>query len=146
MSESAREKYGYSLRAIDLLARAVFTWVRQEAMDSRFRGVPLSAEEQDRLAAGFMAGLRTRLALLESEAELVAYAYALMIGERSGAAALAALLIDRDSALRFSCAGYLRGSHAARTLFSDLELVDNGRVASSSPDEASGIFPIARLN
>jgi hypothetical protein len=146
MSESAREKYSFSLRSIDLLARAVFTWVRQEAMESRFRGVPLSAEEQDRLAAGFIAGLRARLALRESEAELVAYAYALMIGERSGAAALAALLIDCDSELRFSCAGYLRGSHAARTLLCDLESIDNGRVAGSSPDESAAIVPITRLN
>ena len=146
MSESAPEKCGYSLRAIDLLARTVFTWVRQEAMDSRFRGTPLSAEAQYRLAAGFMAGLRTRLALPESEAELVAYAYVLMVGERSEATGLAAQLIDRDSEFSFSCAAYLRGIHAARTLFCDFELIDSGRVAGSSSDEPASIYPIIRLN
>lgn len=146
MSGLAREKFCYSLHSIDLLARAVFTWVRQDAMDRRFSGVPVPAEEQYKLAAGFLAGLRTRFELLDSDAELVAYAYALMTGERFGAAALAGLLIERDSHVWLSCSEYLRAMRAARTLISDLEWLEKGLVIGSSADESVDFVPATLLN
>jgi hypothetical protein len=49
------------VNAIDLMARAVFTWVRQESMDNRFRGISVSADEQCALAAGFIAACAVEL-------------------------------------------------------------------------------------
>jgi len=112
------------VNAIDLMARAVFTWVRQEAMEHRFRGVSISTDEQCALAAGFIAGLRSRIGLGESEAALLAYVYALMTGERAGAAALVVkLLAQQDGDAKFSCSGYLHGLQAARTLLCEFQRV-----------------------
>jgi len=111
------------VRAIDLLARAVFTWVRQEAMDHRFRGISVSADEQCALAAGFIAGLRSRIGMGDSEAALLAYVYALMTGERIDALTLAGkLLAQQEADGKLSCSGFLHGLQAARTLLSEFQL------------------------
>lgn len=101
------------LRDIDLMARAVFTWVRQEAMDQRFLGAPVSDSEQSELAAGFLAGLQARLGLGDSDSTMVAYIYSIMRGERSGATRAARDLISRSPTMAASCAGYLHGLNAA---------------------------------
>lgn len=101
------------LRDIDLMARAVFTWVRQEAMDQRFQGVPVSDAEQSEMAAGFLAGLQARLGLGDSDSKMVAYIYAIMRGERIGATRAAHDLISRAPTIAASCAGYLHGLNAA---------------------------------
>jgi len=124
--------------AIGLMARAVFTWVRQEAMEHRFRGVSISTDEQCALAAGFIAGLRSRIGLGESEAALLAYVYALMTGERAGAAALVVkLLAQQDGDAKFSCSGYLHGLQAARTLLSEFQ-----RVRLNLPTESLSELPV----
>jgi hypothetical protein len=122
MSDIPQDQPAESLRAIDLLARTVFTWVRQETLGQRFRGNTVCADEQSALAAGFIAGLRTRIALRDSEAEMVAYVYALMSGERNGAAAMSNKLLVQDAGLRFSCSGYLQGLQAARKLLCNFEI------------------------
>jgi hypothetical protein len=122
MSDMPQEQPAASVRAIDLLAHAVFTWVRHETMGQRFRGNPVGADEQSALAAGFIAGLRTRIGLSDSEAALVAYVYALMSGERKDAAGMVDKLLVHDVGLRFSCSGYLQGLQAARTLLCDFEV------------------------
>lgn len=135
------------VRAIDLMARAVFTWVRQEAMDHRFRGVSISADEQCALAAGFIAGLRTRIGLGDSEAALLAYTYVLMTGERTGAAGLAGkLLAQQDGDGEFSCSGYLHGLQAARTLLCEFQTVRINLASESSPDQPVSVFPLGSLN
>jgi hypothetical protein len=101
------------LRDLDLMARAVFTWVRQEAMDQRFLGAPVSDSEQSELAAGFLAGLQARLGLGDSDSTMVAYIYSIMRGERTGATRAARDLIRRSPAMAASCAGYLHGLNAA---------------------------------
>jgi len=97
-----------------MIARAAFTWVRQQAMEQRFLGLPVNAVEESELAAGFLAGLKARLGLCDSESTLVAYVYALMRGERSGATAAARDLLAREPGAAISCAGYLHGLAAAR--------------------------------
>ena len=135
------------VRAIDLLARAVFTWVRQEAMDHRFRGISVSADEQCALAAGFIAGLRSRIGLGDSEAALLAYVYALMAGERAGAVALAAkLLVQQEGDGKFSCSGYLHGLQAARTLLSEFQLPRINLVVESLSEQPKSPFPCSSLN
>jgi hypothetical protein len=126
------------VNAIDLMARAVFTWVRQEAMEHRFRGVSISTDEQCALAAGFIAGLRSRIGLGDSEAALLAYVYALMTGERAGAAALVVkLLAQQDGDAKFSCSGYLNGLQAARTLLCEFQ-----RVRLNLPAESLSELPV----
>jgi len=126
------------VNAIDLMARAVFTWVRQEAMEHRFRGVSISTDEQCALAAGFIAGLRSRIGLGDSEAALLAYVYALMTGERAGAAALVVkLLAQQDGDGKFSCSSYLNGLQAARTLLCEFQ-----RVRLNLPTESLSELPV----
>jgi len=135
------------VRAIDLLARAVFTWVRQEAMDHRFRGISVSADEQCALAAGFIAGLRSRIGLGDPEAALLAYVYALMTGERSGAVALATKLLaqqERDG--KFSCSGYLHGLQTARALLAEFHMFRINLAVESISDQPVSIFPGRSLN
>ena len=107
------------VRDIDSMARAVFTWVRQQSMEQRFLGVPVTEAEQLELAAGFIAGLRARLGLADSESILVAYEYALMRGERSAAANIAKNLLNREPGAAVSCAGYLHGLSAARRILGE---------------------------
>jgi hypothetical protein len=107
------------VRNIDSMARAVFTWVRQQTMEQRFLGVPVSEAEQLELAAGFIAGLRARLGLADSESILVAYVFALMRGERSAAANIAQNLLNREPGAAVSCAGYLHGLSAARRILGE---------------------------
>jgi len=107
------------VRDIDSMARAVFTWVRQQSMEQRFLGVPVSEAEQLELAAGFIAGLRARLGLADSESILVAYVFALMRGERSAAANIAQNLLNREPGAAVSCAGYLHGLSAARRILGE---------------------------
>ena len=135
------------VRAIDLMARAVFTWVRQEAMDHRFRGISVTADEQCALAAGFIAGLRSRIGLGDSEAALLAYVYALMTGERAGAAALVEKLLEqREGDGKFSCSGYLHGLQAARTLLAEFQMVRISLAVESWSEQPVSIFPCNSLN
>jgi hypothetical protein len=105
------------IRDIDLMARAAYTWVRQQTFEQRFIGLPVSAAQELDLAAGFLAGLTARLQLDKSELIQLAYAYALMTGERSGAIRTAKNLIDRETAAFASCSAYLLGLKSARELF-----------------------------
>jgi hypothetical protein len=107
------------IRDIDMMARAAYTWVRQQAMEQRFLGLPVTAAEECELAAGFLAGLKARLGLCDSESSLVAYVYVLMRGERSGAAASARNLLAREPGAAVSCAGYLHGLAAARNVLGE---------------------------
>jgi hypothetical protein len=128
------------VRDIDSMARAVFTWVRQQSMEQRFLGVPVSEAEQSELAAGFIAGLRARLGLADSESILVAYVFALMRGERSAAANIAQNLLNREPGAAVSCAGYLHGLSAARRILGEQhslretsDLTDGLNSATTSP-------------
>ena len=135
------------VNAIDLMARAVFTWVRQEAMDHRFRGISVSADEQYALAAGFIAGLRSRIGLGDSEAALLAYTYALMTGERAGATALVGKLLgQQEGGAQFSCSGYLNGLQAARTLLVEFQRLPFNLPTESLAEPAASITPVSSLN
>lgn len=134
------------VRAIDLMARAVFTWVRQEVMNQRFRGDSVSSDEQCALAAGFIAGLRSRIGLGDPEAALLAYAYALMSGERTGAAALVEKLLVQEADFQFSCSGYLHGLQAARTLLCKFQTFRINPPADSLPEQVAPIFPWSLVN
>ena len=107
------------IRDIDMMARAAFTWVRQQAMEQRFLGLPVTADEECELAAGFLAGLKARLGLCDSESTLVAYVYTLMRGERTNAADSARNLLAREHNATISCAGYLHGLAAARNVLGE---------------------------
>mgnify|MGYP003573372553 CR=1 FL=1 len=107
------------IRDIDSIARAAYIWVRQQSFDQRFIGKPVSSAEETALAAGFLAGLRSRLQLGDSESALVAYVYALMIGQRYGAAQTADDLVRREPGSFASCAGYLEGLKAARKIMDE---------------------------
>jgi len=107
------------IRDIDLMARAAFTWVRQETFEQRFIGLPVGAAQEAELAAGFLAGLTARMNLSEGELIQLAYIYMLMTGYRSGAFQAAQNLIDRKSGAFASCSSYLHGLKAARDLFLD---------------------------
>ena len=97
------------IRDIDSIARAAYLWVRQQTFEQRFIGMPTNLAEETALAAGFLAGLRSRLNLGESESTLVAYVYALMIGQQAEAALAAANLVNHEAGSFTSCAGYLEG-------------------------------------
>lgn len=119
MPDHARNHHHDRIRDIDRMARAAYTWVRQQAMEQRFLGLPVNAAEECELAAGFLAGLKARLGLCDSESTLVAYVYVLMRGERSGAAAAAQDLLARAPGAAISCAGYLHGLAAARRVLGE---------------------------
>jgi len=119
MRDASAEAPDQFIRDIDAMGRAVFTWVRQQVMEQRFLGVRVTDAEQCQLAAGFLAGLRARLSLGDTESTLVAYAYALMRGERHEAARSVRELMARDAAASMSCSGYLQGLQAARRLFAE---------------------------
>jgi hypothetical protein len=104
------------IRDIDSMARAAYVWVRQQTFEQRFIGMPVSPIEESALAAGFLAGLKSRLQLGDSESTLVAYIYVLMSGERGGATQSAAELIQRAPDSFVSCAGYRSGLAAAREI------------------------------
>ena len=146
MSDLPQGQLAESVRAIDLLACTVFTWVRQQSMEQRFRGVPMSADEQSALAAGFIAGLRAHIRLPDSDAALVAYVYALMSGERTGAAALVDRLLSRDEDLLLPCSGYLHGLQAARTLLCDYAVLRSHPAKDSLQDKSGQFFPRTVLN
>ena len=94
--------------------------VRQQAMEQRFLGLPMTAAEESRMAAGFLAGLKAGLGLCDAESSLVAYVYTLMRGERKGAAKSARQLLDAVPGETFSCSGYLDGLEAARNALGDI--------------------------
>jgi len=119
MQDQARDPHQERIRDIDMMARAAFTWVRQQAMEQRFLGLPVNAVEESELAAGFLAGLKAQLGLCDSESTLVAYVYVLMRGERSGATAAARDLLAREPGAAISCAGYLHGLAAARQVLGE---------------------------
>jgi hypothetical protein len=104
---------------IDSMARAAYLWVRQQSFEQRFIGMPTNLAEETALAAGFLAGLRSRLNLGDSESTLVAYVYALMIGQQAGATLTAANLVNREAGSFASCTGYLEGLKAAREILGD---------------------------
>ena len=109
------------IRDIDSMARAAYTWVRQQTFEQRFIGLPVSEAEESDLAAGFLAGLKLRLGLHDADLMLLAYVYALMTGHRSDALDKAEALLDRNSVALASASGYLHGLRAARELL-DKEL------------------------
>lgn len=119
MPEQPRDSRHDSIRDIDMMARAAYTWVRQQAMEQRFLGIPISAAEECELAAGFLAGLRARLGLCDTESILVAYVYALMRGERSAATETARELFAREAGATVPCAAYLHGLAAARQVLGE---------------------------
>jgi hypothetical protein len=119
MPDHAQDTPDEFVRDIDAMARAVFTWVRQHAMERRFLGVPISEAEQSELAAGFLAGLRARFGLGESESTLIAYVYAVMRGERADATNAARELLSMDSTVSVSAAGYIQGLEAARQILGE---------------------------
>jgi hypothetical protein len=127
------------IRNIDMMARAAFTWVRQQAMEQRFLGLPVSAAEECELAAGFLAGLKARLGLCDSESILVAYVYALMRGERAGAAQTARDLLAREPGAAMSCAGYLHGLAAARNVLGEQHHRGEGKQLSESMANVRGV-------
>ena len=104
------------IRDIDSMARAAYLWVRQQAFEQRFIGMPINLAEETALAAGFLAGLRSRLNLSDSESTLVAYVYALMTGQQAGATLIAIKLVNREPDTFAACAGYLEGLKAARKM------------------------------
>jgi hypothetical protein len=139
----------HSVQSIDSMARAVFTWVRQQAMEQRFLGIPITEAEQLELAAGFLAGMRARLGLGDSESTLVAYVYSLMRGERSGATNSARILLSREPGVAVSCAGYLHGLNAARQLMCELHRGnerDRANGAGGSSSTARDDVPRTDLN
>jgi hypothetical protein len=117
MLEVESESTDVFLRDIDSMARAAYTWVRQQVYEQRFIGLPISSIEELDLAAGFLAGLRTRLDLGSAESTMLAYVYALMSGERIGAKNTAYRLLARGSTA-VPCSGYRFGLKAARDLMS----------------------------
>ena len=105
------------IRDIDLMARAAYTWVRQQTFEQRFIGLPVGAAQEAELAAGFLAGLTARMELEDSELMQLAYTYMLMTGQRSGAFKAARNLVDRKQGAFASCSSYLHGLKAARDMF-----------------------------
>ena len=101
---------------IDSMARAAYLWVRQQSFEQRFTGMPVNPAEETALAAGFLAGMRSRLDLGDSESTLVAYVYALMVGQQTTATQTAEVLVKSDPGTFASCAGYLEGLRAARLI------------------------------
>jgi hypothetical protein len=137
------------VRDIDSMARAVFTWVRQQAMEQRFLGIPITDSEQLELAAGFLAGMRARLGLGDSESSLVAYVYSLMRGDRAGALNAARFLLSRELGATVSCAGYLHGLDAARQLMNEQHVSDKRSNPAGSEDStlsSRGSFTRNNLN
>jgi hypothetical protein len=107
------------IRNIDLMARAAYTWVRQQTFEQRFIGLQVSPAEEIDLAAGFLAGLKARMRLETGETILLAYVYALMAGERSTAAETAQQLVNREAAAMQSESGYMYGLRAAREILNE---------------------------
>ena len=124
MQELVYEIAMESASRVDLLARAAFTWVRQQSMEQRFLGSPISVAEETELAAGFLAGVRSSLHIGDGESILVAYSYALMRGERSSAVESAVDLVSRSPGLAASCSGYLHGINAARQVLAESPIAD----------------------
>jgi hypothetical protein len=114
LDQNAAEAF---IRDLDLMARAAYTWVRQQTFEQRFIGLPVGAVQEAELAAGFLAGLTARMELDESELIQLAYVYMLMTGQRSGAFKAARHLIDRELGAFDSCSSYLHGLKAARDMF-----------------------------
>jgi hypothetical protein len=108
-----------ALKDVELLARAAFTWVRQQAMEQRFLGLPVTVAEEAELAAGFLAGIRSSLGRADSESILVAYSYVLMRGERASAVQSARELVSRSPGVAASCSGFLHGLSAARSILTE---------------------------
>ena len=136
MQENQQHSHSDYLCDIDTMARALFTWVRQQSMEQRFLGFPVTAAEEYELAAGFLAGLKVRLGLAFEESMLVAYGYTLMRGERNNALAAARNLLNRETSVSISCAGYLHGLEAARRVLgehSSRETARDTRIMNNTP-------------
>ena len=140
MKDQPSDPHHNRIRDIDMMARAAFTWVRQQAMEQRFLGLPVTAAEESELAAGFLAGLKARLGLCDSESTLVAYVYALMRGERTGAAASARDLLAREPGASVSCAGYLHGLAAARHVLGEQHRPSAAKALSENPIDVHGVL------
>ena len=113
------------IRDIDSMARAAHAWVRQQTFEQRFIGLPVTDAEESDLAAGFLAGLKLRLTLRDTDSMLLAYIYVLMTGQRAGALDKARNLLDRNAVALASASGYLHGLRAARALL-DAEVGSKG--------------------
>jgi hypothetical protein len=140
MQDQASDNHQQRIRDIDMMARAAFTWVHQQAMEQRFLGLPVNPAEESELAAGFLAGLKARLGLCDSESNLVAYVYALMRGERSGAATAARNLLAREPGAAVSCAGYLHGLAAARQVLGEQHRAAGANKVSQPPENNQSRF------
>jgi hypothetical protein len=116
MLELDTERADSFIRDIDSMARAAYAWVRQQTFEQRFIGLPVSDAEESDLAAGFLAGLKLRLTLHDTDSMLLAYVYVLMTGQRAGALDKAQSLLNRKSVALASASGYLHGLRAARDL------------------------------
>jgi hypothetical protein len=127
LDQNAAEAF---IRDIDLMARAAYTWVRQQTFEQRFIGLPVGAAQETELAAGFLAGLTARMDMDDSELIQLAYTYVLMTGQRSGAFKAARNLIDSKSGAFASCSSYLHGLKAARDMF--LECSDEMTMGASA--------------
>ena len=142
MLELDREQAEDFIRDIDLMARVAYTWVRQQAFGKRFQGLPLSAAEECELAAGFVAGMKARLQLEDTETTMVAYIYALMAGERGNAVYTASEIVRQRSVLTMTSPaanGYQQGLNAAR------ELLDE-RLGSAASEPVTGFSRAPALN
>ena len=126
MLELDRDSTDAYVGDIDSMARAAYMWVRQQVHEQRFVGAPISSLEELDLAAGFLAGLRNRMTLGYTQSAILAYAYALMSGERSGAKYTAYRLLMRGSTDVSACRGYLYGLKAARELMERDSVPANG--------------------
>jgi hypothetical protein len=105
------------VQEIDAVARATHGWVHQQLMERRFLGINMSQGEERTLAAGFLAGLRGNLQLVEAEYTLIAYAYLLMCGKRDDLPRAVACLVAEIVQLNASAPAYLHGQEAAVRAF-----------------------------
>ena len=132
MLELDTERADPFFRDIDAMARAAYAWVRQQTFEQRFIGLPISEAEESDLAAGFLAGLKLRMTLQDTDSMLLAYVYVLMSGRRAGALIKARSLLDRNSVAMASASGYLHGLRAAREFMNEASALSGIK----SPDDS----------
>jgi len=106
------------LREVDALAGVTHKWMRQQLMEHRFLGHILTGQDENALAAGFLAGLKALLTLNDGESMLIAYSYLLKRG--SGQAVdLAGELVTGVEGFSVAESGYRTGRMAAEELLCD---------------------------
>ena len=125
MLELDQENHDAYIRDIDAMARAAYMWVRQQTLQRRFVGVPVSSAEEYDLAAGFLAGIKGRLGLEDTESTMLTYIYLLMQGEQVAAIRKVGELTNRPRQT-VAAEGYQRGLQAARDIFNEGQPVSQG--------------------